>query len=901
MTVGWWIRAAWRTGAPVSRDVQRRAALSGAVIVALCLGMLYGPSAAVAQAVAVRSGAHDGFVRLTFDLLERVPFEITQTGRRAVLILPEGPDAFDLSAIFQRIPRGRLIAISPPQDGAGLKLELGCLCRLNGFWHDASMLVIDISDPLPAGAEGLAAPSPPVRRQSRAPKVDDASVAPLPVSAWAQSRRPSLAASMFSDPPVPAAAVVPGLRDSAAVSAGGAVPDPPYAARALEDARTRLQEQLARAGSQGLLELRPGAAGSLPVSDSTSPQPPHETSGSAPPVSADGPATPPPAASEADAPAPGDQAAVLGNRPAAPAGSHLRAETAVDRGFGSRNQMAKPTSASVPACLPDSAVAVQDWGGDRPFASALARLRSSSIREFDRAAPRALRDLARFYLHYGFGAEARQAIAMADEAAPDAPVLRALAAIMDDGRAAPDSPLTGQLDCPGTVVLWSAMAMSDWPPRGVVDEAAIRRAFAIQPRHLRRHLGPTLARRARSQGYPVLAAQILRMIDLTGAASLPEAALAQAELEFSTNDPNAFRTAAEATGAADAMLDRVVRDNSRAGAEALLIQIRTRLARNEGIPPEMAELAGAFAQENRDTPFGADLARGYLSALTATGEFNRAFREYGRLEPDLEPPARRRVRSDLMRYLARDAGPVGFLSRSLSVARAWEDELPMKDANAVAARLLDLGFAERAAPYLAKAASGTGARGSAKTRRRLLRARMALMLDRPRQAQLELVDVIDPSATALRAQIRARLGEHGAARVLFSSIGREDAALRQAWLAGDWRHLAGSGSTILSALGRMMIGRDSVPPAADQREPGLTVAPSGDGPGQAAGNGGPLPASKDVPVLVERGGRTAERETMPLARARQLLAQSAQARQILGAVLTAHPMPKPDGRRNSGK
>ena len=116
-------------------------------LAAACLAVLVGASAAGAATVAVRSGAHEGFTRLTMDLPRRLGWALNGSGARRTLRL-DGTDLdFDLSQAFTRIGRDRVRALSGGGEDATLVIDLGCDCDVDGFFAGESLLVIDIADP----------------------------------------------------------------------------------------------------------------------------------------------------------------------------------------------------------------------------------------------------------------------------------------------------------------------------------------------------------------------------------------------------------------------------------------------------------------------------------------------------------------------------------------------------------------------------------------------------------------------------------------------------------------------------------------------------------------------------------------------------------------------------------
>ena len=106
--------------------------------------------AEAAQTVAVRSGVHDGFDRLVLDMPGRRPWHVVTRENGASVIFDGAALRFELGAVFDRIGRQRLRAISSSAGGGRLDLAFACACRIESFWHAGAMLVIDIFDALSA-------------------------------------------------------------------------------------------------------------------------------------------------------------------------------------------------------------------------------------------------------------------------------------------------------------------------------------------------------------------------------------------------------------------------------------------------------------------------------------------------------------------------------------------------------------------------------------------------------------------------------------------------------------------------------------------------------------------------------------------------------------------------------
>lgn len=99
---------------------------------------------ATAQVVTLRSGEHPGFSRLVLTFPAPMPWVLGRTADGYGLQTAGAPPRYDLSTVFDRIPRDRLSAIwVDPQTGV-LRLGLGCECYLRSEPFRSNILVIDI-------------------------------------------------------------------------------------------------------------------------------------------------------------------------------------------------------------------------------------------------------------------------------------------------------------------------------------------------------------------------------------------------------------------------------------------------------------------------------------------------------------------------------------------------------------------------------------------------------------------------------------------------------------------------------------------------------------------------------------------------------------------------------------
>lgn len=735
---------------------------------------------AQAQTIVTRSGEHDGFTRLVMRLPGDADWSLTQSGSTATVNIDAPEAVYDTARVFSMIPRTRLQSLRQTAPGQPLRLQLGCDCTVTSYVQQNGYLVVDIRDagvPVPrgatvaraaaattvlpltapgtgyrfrfsgtaaadarmalelAGAAAAAAPAARVSPQS----TEQAAATPAPQPAPApQARIEDLGQVMLSQgrrSPAPAAPAAPAAAAAVSETAEPGLPDAGFLldmaeterAAVVNESEQRLLQQIGRAARQGLLE-----------------------------ASADG--------------LPGTAVAGLdplgrSDRPLNPL-DHISVTSAIDRETGLAAGL--DTSANQQMhCLPDRAVAIQRWGNDRPFADQVSVLRSALVHEFDDVNPASVFALARNYLYFGFGAEARSMLTILPQGGdgdPDAALLTAMARLIDGVPLPVNNPFSGQQGCEGDSALWGMLA--DGGIKKNADTDAMQQAFSKLPPHLRVHLGPRVSKMFAKTGDHHVAESILRAVGRTGVEEVPEINLAEAaiaELEGDTEKVAEELTSevAERTGNAPAALIELV---------ALSVKERKALS------PDVPDLVASYELENRDTPLGADLRQAQVSSLALMGDFHEAFKELDGLSRRDGPAARVAAVEPLMLLLTERADDVTFLQYALvfsSQASAGEAAPVAAD---VSRRLLDLGFAEQAQAMLNKLALEPEDEN-----RRLMMAEAALQLDKPHRALVELMGLEGPAANRLRAEALWRNGEFGRAGEYLLAEEDTNAAARGFW------------------------------------------------------------------------------------------------------------------------
>ncbi|MCB4456287.1 hypothetical protein [Leisingera sp. McT4-56] len=727
--------------------------------------------AAQAQTIVTRSGEHKGFTRLVMRLPQGADWSLTQSGMTATVNIGAPEAVFDTSRVFNLIPRTRLQSLAQNGPGQPLRLQLGCDCTVTSYVQEDGYLVVDIRDGgRPGGKQQrtfagnvlpLATPVPQTgyRFNFPQPAETDARLALELAAALAgqQGRPQTVQPQLETEPAIAetesgaadeplAEAAEPGLKTDGSQPALEAdvqtektvleIPETDFLidmeeterAATVNESEQRLLQQIGRAASQGLLNVAEEG-----LADAG------RAAGLDPLGAADRPLNPL---------------------------AHISVTSAIDRETG-LVAASSGNRGEASHCLPDRDVAIQSWGNESPFADQLAPLRSALVHEFDGVNPASVYALARLYLYFSFGAEARSIMTILppEQRNEQEVALLGTMALLMDGTALPvNHALSGQQGCESDSAFWGALA--DGVIKKSANTDAIQQTFSKLPPHLRVHFGPKISTMFADAGEHHVAEAVLRSVDRTGVEDVPEINLAEAaiaELEGDTEKMAEELTSevAERTGNAPAALIDLV---------ALSVKERKALS------PDVPDLIASYELEHRDTELGAELRRAHVASLALMGEFHGAFRELNSVSDRDGPKARAAALEPLMLLLAERADDVTFLQYALVFSAQATPAEAAPVAAQVARRLLNLGFARQAQDLLTKLALEPE-----NETRRLLMAEAALGQDRPHRALVELMGLEGSEANRMRAQALWRNGEFGRAGEYLLAEDDADAAARGFW------------------------------------------------------------------------------------------------------------------------
>lgn len=425
------------------------------------------------------------------------------------------------------------------------------------------------------------------------------------------------------------------------------------------------------------------------------------------------------------------------------------------------------------ACVKDDQLDIGSWGDPRPVADAIGPMTSDLYGEFDRVNAEAAGRAVRYLLSLGFGAEAEGMIRALDMSNEEAGVWATMARVLD-GATDPDGAFAGMAACDTAVALWSVLAMNEVPEDTQVNTAAVMRAFSDLPPHLRRHLGIALSDRMLSRGDTGTVRQVLQAMERMPGERAPGTTLVGSDLDAATGqtpDLDALSSLRTATGPD--------------GARATVALIRSSLERDEAVDPALIAETEARLMEFVDTPESAPLQQALAEAQASQGNFARAFALAAPDTPAGIP---------IWATLARSGSLAEVLDRAVLPSPAARPMLPSSVRQALARRLIDLGFAEPALIWTgAVTAGGETMPNSMELADRLLSAEAELLRRNASGALRSLDGLNGPEEDALRLRALIALEDERAAP-LAEMLGDKQTEATLARNAGAWEKVVETGS-----------------------------------------------------------------------------------------------------------
>ena len=694
----------------------------------LCL-LLAGPLAA--QPINVRSGAHENFARLVLDVPSGTAWSLQKSATGAELTIDGHSGGFNTSSIFDRIDQSFIASVSASE--SSINVEFSCACDAIVFDERSGMIVLDVSTkrlveedapitnpPLDfVGGQALRFQLTP--NTSQAPRIQSAEFALNPRSVSSAYR--DLGNRTQRVPP-PQESPSPDVNQ-------------------LRAAREQIVRQIGTAATRGLLSsVGPRTTSqNLPVRPQIDPRVFETTAG------------------DEVLPEP-DQGS----------STNIKISNSSTLRTNVKSALTEPDSDGL-VCIDPQRVNVQSWGTKDSLSQRTSRLRSQLFGEFDQLDQKAALELARTYIYFGFGAEARQILLLDRNLRADNPELLGMTAILEFGHSPDSEYLSRFMECDSDAALWAILSVDEIEPTTSLNVTAALRSASALPMHLRNFIAPELSRRLLTYGDPDSAAAALRSLERAPNPPNSNANLAKAEIELSEGR----------TELAQGRLAEIVTSNTEQSATALIKFVDSHLAEDSQIDADVATLVEAYAKEMRGHPLEIELRRTHVLALGKSGQFSEAFDALSRMRERNANMPEDPLRSSVLELLTASAEDVEFLEHAFVQIEVAPDTLTPRSRFRTAQRLAKLGFAQQAEMVL-----NSGQGYSKREQVGLLRAEISLSLDRPYQALAHLFGLDSEPASLLRAKAEASAGDFSSANSIYTELGISHLSQRTAWLSQDW-------------------------------------------------------------------------------------------------------------------
>lgn len=674
-------------------------------------------------AVKITSGEHATFSRLVFPASDDVTYKVI-SGKRQITVRLEGiSQQFDLSEIFDRIPKTRLVSVEQSQsaDNATLTLSLGCNClglayRLNQYLvidvigeNDTRFAVLDttqqeVRQDISTADQGSFSREPPTRRKrSELAKNKPKS----PVTRTVQTPDLDPRAGQF----------VPADNDTQLSDLAGS--------DEAEKARKSLLQQLKAAAQDGLIELQ----ADVTIEDSEIAMEEQKDD----------------LASQEEIEAAIANADALGSIRIRPVDEVPDIKEDVEQAMMEKRK-----------CISGSRLDPENWADERDFNAQLATLRETLLGEFDQPGPRALENLIKFYLHFGFGVEANQLLKTYPTAFPERQMLEQISLIVN-GESSNDQDFFGTPNCDGRAGLWRALNGSNDAILGEDAEKTILSAYGELPILMRDQLAKRFIGGLIDNDRIELAEKLLDINERSPNIKESEIKLLKAKLMIKDDRKED----------AEDILKSLVAQNAPNYQEALIALGQRFIERGGNLPAGFAQDLENASLENRDTTLGRELFKTMILANLSGGDRLGAFAaldrdgeeilgETGEL-PDL-------VSDALEALLDGDATPADVARISVTHGNLINKNMvhPVLKSK-LAARLVDDGLSNLALDVLADIPR------SDSNRLTVSKALIATGLAEEARQELGILD--SPEARVMRARLKSREGDFLAAR---EELGQSD-------------------------------------------------------------------------------------------------------------------------------
>ncbi|MCT4556818.1 MAG: hypothetical protein N4A61_02050 [Pelagimonas sp.] len=697
---------------------------------------------AMAQAIGVQSGEHEGFTRLVLQIGKDHGWDINHDRNENTfeVVINRENVKFDLSRVFEKIGNNRILSVENSEGSGGMMVEMACDCEPQAFIYKDVYLVVDVGPSTKPQVTG-------------SPELDEIDTADAQIDPQELPEPEVRETILDSSRVLPlltgrASRVFPnntniGLDESAAVDRGAGN----SRSSEVSHLTTQIATDLAAAASKGLLNPSVNrTADALSDIEGISNRQRENRSGNAQ--------------------------------------ESMEPERDTSVSFATDDMGRVQVGGS--DCISDERLNLGAWGGDvKDVSEGISKSRNEMVGEFDEIDLAALSNHVRSLIYIGFGAEARQAMTLAPQM--ENRLLWALSYLVD----LEDDPtdfFADQLMCDTASALWSAMDSMQSSNQPAPNPEVVLRAFEMLPKHLREHLGPRLAEQLTHFGDTETARDVLRRLQRATGAETESIAFERARINV-------------VEGNFDAAENTLHELATKPGPEALeALKEVVALADREqvAVPEEYVELLAAYSTEHRNAEDGSELWEKYVLALISTQDLEGAITALSESQ-DTDSQAYERIKLRILGEIIDSPKDSVFLKLIFDIDMDGVGPVYLEKKIEASERFVELGLPEIGFKILDKVPTNFNFREV-----QILKSRALLEMGRPEEAEVILIGRQGKDVDALRAEARRQMGDHEFAHQVFRRNGDTNLAEEAAWLSGDWTTLSEASNELMISVAEMV-------------------------------------------------------------------------------------------------
>lgn len=729
--------------------------------------------------VFVRAGEHPSYSRLVIQIERDLPWEFRTIGRRAVLTLPETDTEFDVSEVFKRIPKTRILSLRSVKNGGDTELAMtfGCACEAQAK-IESNLLIIDVSESetslglgtKPSDLSEMTSDLPPPRPAS------PTTIAEMDPGTQETQERPTIAEnqeleSIESGPPT--------NEQNTDETIGP------------NDVADLLIQQLNRAAEQGLVELATQETVVTPNAEPDVPMMEPEKFLARAEEDIDGlEAMAKRFARELSQPEIGGSVAVrvpetistLSRPGQLPEIARLDKDT---------------NAAKNENCIDPNLLDVRHWSDERPAAIQISDLRGKLFGEFDKPDTNTALDLVRLYIAYGFGLEAQTLISDLGLSGYEVEVLNEIATSIDGQQNALGGHLDKAAGCGGSNDLWRAVALGTTESLPIPEPDEIITFFAEMPILVRRLLAPSLIQSFLARNQVEEATRLLEIVDRSPGTDNAALVMARAQLDHTTGKIHA----------AEQAFSDLVRQGGPESVPAAILLTESIVARGAKVPDLLVQDLEALVRVHRGTDLGSRLRLSEISAKAGSDRLDDALKVVreqsgGVLTPGSELSiATNSILSDasIQKNGVSELLKALFKNSDLLTSPAIYPETRVHLAN----QFVESGLPNSAWEFLTTNPENTP------DGQDFLLGQALLAMDLSTQALEALSKNTSEQAAVVRAKAYAKSGDYSMAYKELVDFDIEENLARFAWLANDWNAAVGSDDPTIQTMAEFMMHRKS--------------------------------------------------------------------------------------------